>query len=280
MDSALIVVTLVSLALASMLLVFVWRLLREERRRSAARVAALEAEIRSGGSEAPIAMSASPQAIVAPAPSSTPLIQRLVVVRASAAPENPLSRFLDTDNGDSKGQSLNRGGYELFGATARPSPTSRRFGMVAAIGLLVVGAALGTALLSSHGEGRSGSGLTPHIVPTAAAPKAPLELVALRHRRDADSLSITGVVRNPVSGARLQNLTAVVFLFGRDGSFLASGRAPIDYSTLPPGDESPFVVTMKVPGAVGRYRVSFRTDDRVMPHVDRREQVTLARSES
>ena len=36
------------------------------------------------------------------------------------------------------------------------------------------------------------------------------------------------------------------------------------------GGESPFVVT--VPGAadVGRYRVSFRTDDRVVPHIDRR----------
>jgi hypothetical protein len=37
-----------------------------------------------------------------------------------------------------------------------------------------------------------------------------------------------------------------------------------------PGTESVFVVT--VPGAadVGRYRVSFRSDDRIVPHVDRR----------
>jgi hypothetical protein len=61
-----------------------------------------------------------------------------------------------------------------------------------------------------------------------------------------------------------------VFLFNRDGAFLASGRMPVQSSTLVPGGETAFVVT--VPGAsdVGRYRVSFRTDDRIVPHVDRR----------
>jgi hypothetical protein len=69
----------------------------------------------------------------------------------------------------------------------------------------------------------------------------------------------------------VQHLTAVVFLLKRDGSFLSSGRAAIDPSTLRPGNESPFVVTVSGAGDIGRYRVSFRTDDRVVPHVDRRD---------
>ena len=68
----------------------------------------------------------------------------------------------------------------------------------------------------------------------------------------------------------------MVFLFDRKGSFVASGRAPLDYQALAPGDESPFVIT--VPGAadVSRYRVSFREGDDVLPHVDRREPAAVA----
>ena len=67
-----------------------------------------------------------------------------------------------------------------------------------------------------------------------------------------------------------------MFLFDRKGSFVASGRAPLDYQALAPGDESPFVIT--VPGAadVSRYRVSFREGDDVLPHVDRREAARRA----
>jgi hypothetical protein len=98
----------------------------------------------------------------------------------------------------------------------------------------------------------------------------PLELVALGHERDGDRLTVRGVVRNPPTSAEIDGVTAVVFLFNREGGFLASGRMPAQPSTLRPGGETTFVVT--VPGAsdVGRYRVSFRTDDRIVPHVDRR----------
>jgi hypothetical protein len=78
-------------------------------------------------------------------------------------------------------------------------------------------------------------------------------------------------VRNPPSGAPVARLTAVVFAFNADGGFLASGRAIIEASALRPGGESTFVVSVPGAGAVGRYRVSFRADDRVVPHVDKRE---------
>jgi hypothetical protein len=146
-------------------------------------------------------------------------------------------------------------------------------------GAFVLGTAIALAIVVSGGSSsvtRQASPPTPAKGvspegPAAAAPApVPLELVALGHERDGDRLTVRGVVRNPASGAARDRVTAVVFLFNRDGGFLASGRATVESPTLPPGGESTFVVT--IPGAsdVGRYRVSFRTDDRILPHVDRR----------
>jgi hypothetical protein len=110
----------------------------------------------------------------------------------------------------------------------------------------------------------------------AAAIKSPsLELLSMRHVREADGLTVTGLVRNGGSGSA-DRLIAVVFAFDRSGNFLASGRAPIDFLSLAPGDESPFKVSVPNAGEVGRYRVSFRTEAGVVKHVDRR-QALLAR---
>lgn len=274
MTLALIVVTLGSLAMAAALLVLVWRLLREERRRSAARVAALETGILDAADSV-----AEPARVARVAPAPT-------VIRESRASrptfEDPLSRPFDTAPADAPDPSSAYIHADLFGSTGRPARASRSFGLIATVGVLVVGAAVTFAMLSSSAEPRPALAKIDHPAATTVAAKsgAPLELVSLRHRRDGEALSITGVVRNPAAGARVQNLTAVVFLFDRNGGFLASGRAPIDYTTLVAGDESPFVVTVKEPGAVGRYRVSFRTDDQVIPHIDRREDVAVARSVS
>jgi hypothetical protein len=62
----------------------------------------------------------------------------------------------------------------------------------------------------------------------------------------------------------------VILTFNRAGAFINSARAPLDFTTLEPGDESPFVVTIPSAADVGRYRVSFRTDAGVVRHVDRR----------
>jgi hypothetical protein len=51
----------------------------------------------------------------------------------------------------------------------------------------------------------------------------------------------------------------------------------VDFTQLAPGDESPFVIRVDAPTNVARYRVSFRTDAGVVPHVDRRGQEPIAR---
>jgi hypothetical protein len=112
-------------------------------------------------------------------------------------------------------------------------------------------------------------------VPSAAAAVEPgaLELLSMRHARSGDNLTVTGLVKN--SGeASTARLIAVVLAFDRGGDFVASGRAPLEFPTLAPGDESPFQVTIPRVPDVGRYRVSFRTGSGVVRHVDRREQGT------
>ena len=243
MNILLIVVTVFSLTLAAIMSVVAWRLARAERRRSAARVAALAAEI-----------------------------------HGQAGTPRRFDEELELRPGPSSS-----GHSDLF-ARAEPgaSPASR-FAAVVALGIFVVGTAAALAVVLSSGSRRtatpapvaSGSNQTlrADAAPTQAAPieSLPLELVALGHERNADRLTIRGVVRNPPSGGEVSGLTAVVFLFNRNGGFLTTGRAAIDASALAPGAESPFVVTVAGTADVGRYRVSFRTGDGVVPHVDRRE---------
>lgn len=240
--TTLLAVTLVSMLLAIVMSVIAWRAAREERMRSEARVAALAADIQTamaagGGRRAETATLHA----VRPAP------------RAAA---------------------------DLF--TATPETASSRSIVVVGIGLFALATVAALAVVLGSGSSRANVSTLAGRPPersraiSASTPEregsaqrlGPLDLVALGHERDADRLIVRGVVRNPSAG-RGEHLTAVVFLFDRDGEFLSSGRAALD-SALPPGGESAFTVI--VPGArnVARYRVSFRTDAAVVPHVDRR----------
>jgi len=166
--------------------------------------------------------------------------------------------------------------------SAEPSRSSSR-GVTAIVGVLVVGGAIAFAIVSSRRTTptdvtATAPTETAATVPapgaataTAPAAAAPLELVALGHDRDGDRLTVRGVVRNPSSGQLQERLAVVVFTFQADGGFLTSARAIIEPVALKPGGESTFVVAVPGAAGVGRYRVSFRSDDRVVPHVDKRE---------
>jgi len=240
MDITLILVTLLSLALAAVMTTVAWRIAREERRRSDARVAALAFEIHAGG-------------------------------RGSHDEELPLRN--DDEPALASG--------DLFSA-AQPSGSSSRLATVVLVGALIVIFAGSVVYVASsfsrtpppaaRSSVAAGSEHTPSHVETANAADAPLELTALTHDRDADRLTVRGIVHNPSSGAEVKDLTAVVFLYNREGGFLASGRAPVRPGALEAGAESPFAVTIPNAADVGRYRVSFRTADRIVPHIDRRDR--------
>jgi hypothetical protein len=226
----LLFVTLSSMLLAAVMSLVAWRIAGDERRRSEARIEALAGDIHG--------------------------VERV-------APRSPAD---DLELRPHSGASTHA---DLF-AAAQPRSGSR-WPAVLAAGVFVVATA--AALVIVLGGGSGGTTHASNQAAVVASPVAaalPLELVALGHERDGDRLTVRGIVRNPESGAPVDRLTAVVFLFNRDGGFLSSGRVIVESSVLRPGAESIFVVT--VPGAadVGRYRVSFRTDDRIVPHVDRR----------
>lgn len=218
----LLTLTFAALAAAAGFGVLTWRVLRDERRRAEARIAALRSTIDE---------------------EATPPVDPAGLLRARDDEPAPVAApIFDTS------QHARVQGRPVLKVAA---------GIVMAAGLIVVAAMSGT-----WSERREAS------VPAPAGPE-PLELVSMRHTTKGRTLTVTGLVRNPgrlATGA----VTAVVLAFDRNGDFLASGTAPLEFPTLGPGDESPFVVTVPDAAAAGRYRVSFRTEAGVVRHVDRR----------
>jgi hypothetical protein len=210
--------TVISMAVAAAMTMVVLRLVFLERRRSAARVAGLEADIYRTSEE------------------------DILVLHDPRSLARSSERLL-TD-----------------------SPPQRSFPIVP---VMAVGAVIVLGALVGLSRYRPTSDVPVRPAPAVAADQV-LQLVSLDHERDDDHLTVRGVVRNPPRGNEVDHLTAVVLLFNQQGGFLTSGRSAVESVALQPGTEARFVVT--VPGAsdVGKYRVSFRTDDRVVPHVDRR----------
>ena len=156
----------------------------------------------------------------------------------------------------------------MFGTVQRDAPSSPRFAFAAGLALILALAGA-VAVLTTSTAHRDGSAReTSHA--------GPLELVSLVHSRDANSLTISGVVRNPQVGPKVEGLTAVVSLIDDHGGLISTKDVPLDYRALGPGEEAPFKVTVPDPGSVARYRVSFRAGTDVIPHVDRRTDAKLA----
>jgi hypothetical protein len=139
----------------------------------------------------------------------------------------------------------------------------------AAIGVMTIAIVVGSLVgYRTHGSAATAISSAP----------APLELMSMRYQHEGTNLTVSGLVRNPSGGSSVNGVTAVVFAFDRNGGFVASGRAPLDFGALAPGDESPFVVTVPNVSDVARYRVSFRTGAGVVRHVDRRNAPVLAQA--
>lgn len=235
-------VTVLSLVMAVAMTLVALKLLRQERQRSDARVAALSR--------------------LSEEPSLEPA-RRTEIRQGSHAAELPLRTAAGTAN--------DVAAHDLFSERAEPSPWPRR--LLAAGGVV----ALALVLAGAIALGRSPSSQTAPPAAPAAAP-APLELMSLRHDQAAPGLIVTGLVQNPAGGTPAAHVVATVFAFAQDGTFLASGRAPIELARLEPGDQSPFVVSVATTAAVARYRVGFRGEDgRVLAHLDRREPESIAR---
>jgi hypothetical protein len=227
METLLLTITLLSSAAAVGAGLLSWRVMRQERLRSEARIAALAADIEADEGETP------------------------------AAAEFPVrEQTVDVHGG-------------LFSAP-RSESTGGRFAAAAAAGALVVATIVSGLVLSSGDEpARQPAGAEP--APVAPA-NIPLELIALGHEREPDRLTVRGVVRGRASTSD-PSLTAVVLLFDRDGELITSGRAQVGDPHAAPGDDRRFIVSVPAGAQVSRYRVSFRSDDHIVPHVDKRNPV-------
>jgi hypothetical protein len=160
---------------------------------------------------------------------------------------------------------------------AQERPTVSRGGGLLKLGVGFVAVALivGLAMMGTKTVRRPPTATAGVATPLAAKDGA-LELLSMRHERNGDALTVTGLVRNGGSSPA-DRLIAVVFIFDRNGDFVASGRAPLEFVSLAPGDESPFRVSVPSVSDVGRYRVSFRTETGGVRHVDRRQALVAHR---
>jgi hypothetical protein len=237
MQTILIVVTVGSLAMTIVLSVILARLIRFERRRSAARAQLLREM--ADAATAPLEL----EPIVDESPDFRMRESADVIATVST--------------------------NDLFALPDVRSAWPRRVAVGAAVAVMTVAATLAF---------RSGAPAESARAATAAsAPAGRLELLSLKQTQGPGALTITGLVQNPADGAELSKVAATALLFAADGSFLASGRAPLDFTVLRPGDESGFVITVPVNAPVARYRIGFRGEDgHVIGHVDRRTTSTLA----
>lgn len=260
MDTLLLGMTVVSLIVALVMSVTAWRLMRDEKQRSAARIAALSAAASDDVLDVPF-----PEARSVTETPKAPWTRAPFDSTASAEPADDLS-FRAGPEPYREPIVAHPAGFLGAVTEERTSGGGQRSLAIAAAVLFVVLSG-GLVWMMSGPEGTT---------PVAVGPNSPLELVSLSHARQNDKLAVSGLVRNPASGKPVEKLSAVVFLFDRVGTFVTSSRAQVDFLKLGAGDESPFVVSIDAPATVSRYRVSFRTDDGVVPHIDRRGESPAA----
>jgi hypothetical protein len=260
MDMLLLGITVVSLIVAFVMSVTAMRLAREEKTRSAARVAALSlAASDSETHEVRVPVEVKP---VVKAPWSAPKTVPAPIVSTSAPEELPLNHPRIQPERFSTPEPVVTHSSGFLGASEiqREDGGRQKTLAVAAVVMFLVLSG-GLVWMMSGPRGTTAQ---------AMGPNAPLELVSLTHQRQDNKLAVSGLVRNPLSGRPVEKLSAVVFLFDRTGTFVTSSRAHVDFLKLGAGDESPFVVSLDAPATVARYRVSFRTDEGIVPHIDRR----------
>ncbi len=288
MDVLMLVVTGVALALAVGMSVVAIRLLRGERHRSAARVTALES--------AALDLTGEDAALSYREPDYD--AEDVVSYREEAAPryreaaprylEDATPRYRDAAapryRNDDREIEIDVPSGPMFGATDEPNAPGRTWLAVAAVAVVMT-VLVGTLVVVFKPATVDASGSQPPTTeeatagtaPTSTVSKAaqsrPIELLSLKHSVDAREFSLVGLVVNPIDAAPLARVVAVVYLFDKDGAYFASGKAQLEFASMRPGEESPFVIKIPNIAHIGKYRVGFRRDDgSVIAHVDKRGQ--------
>jgi hypothetical protein len=262
MDLVMLSVTGAALALAVAMTLVAVRLMRGERDRSAARVAALASSLDDTESD---------DLTIAPMPDADD--------EFVSEPEDVYEAlsFREPAYAPPPRRAANAG--PMFAATDEPKAPGRRWLALGAVAMLmaVIGSGgyllLRPATLSATGEPAVPESESGTATVSRVNQLKPIELLSLKHTVDNGTFSLVGLVVNPLDGARLPAVSAVVYLFDKDGTYFASGKAPLEFRALGPGEESPFTVHIPNVKSIGRYRVGFRREDgSVIAHLDKRGQ--------
>lgn len=258
MDTVLLAVTGISVVVAIAASAIAWRATAAERRRSAARVAALAA-----AADVP----ALRQQMAQPAPWP----------RASNDGSDGLEDFRPTPVADGESNATPRpvaagsAPVSAGGMFASPVPDSgsggRQFGLLAAAAAVAVLVGGGSLVMLVSGRAP---------IASRTEVRVPLELVALTHARTDGQLAITGLVRNPANGHGVADLEAQVRIFDAAGIMIATRSATVPMASLEPGRDASFVVTLGEAATAARYRVSFASRGTMLAHVDRRSNLPAA----
>lgn len=265
MDTLLIVVTGVSVVAAMVSTTIAWRVVQADRRRTAARVAALAAAAGVNAARS-AALDAEP-AVSAERAVDTPTWLHEFMPVALDATEVAATAPRPARTAASVNVAAQAAGA-IFGRPAVDSGSSgRQHGLMAAVAAFAVLVVAGAGVLFV-------SGRTPGT--TSAPPRTPLELVTLGHARTDGQLAVQGVVRNPAQGAPVDRIDAEVRVFDAAGLMIATRSTRIVPGPLTPGHDAPFTVTLGEVPAAARYRVSFSADGSMLPHVDRRTNLPAA----
>ena len=261
-------------AIAAGLCVVVWTLVRERVAREVARAQLLQQLAFSPSSPAPA------DSIFAESRVDSTFAKAMVdkasnweteFASESGAPADLIGA---NDGGSDRTASFALGAATLLGTGASPSvgtaAAARRWLAVAGA-TAVLAASIGVYALAHRDS--PGPVVSPALLGTDPAQpnqRVPVELVALQHERRDAGLVVSGTLRNPVNGAALANVEAVVDGFDGSGSVLTTRRTRIDRQMLSPGTSAAFSVELPT-ARVARYRVEFQIDGRdAVPHVDRR----------
>jgi hypothetical protein len=271
MDTALVIITLLSVALTCALLVYAARLQREQRARAEARVAALARAIREEQGAPPLLTAGSPPFDRQPRSADEVLRGAIGADATPVFAEGPLFRTY-TDAADEppiawaseRETPLPIAATTLFEEHVQsPGRTGTARATLVVAAVVAAGCLLGAAYVWKGAPAAD-------LAAAASVAPASIELVSLEQTRKGTALVVSGTVKNPDGAPVRTGLSAMVFLFDDAGHVVTNAAAPLDIQRLAGGEESPFTVTVPDAGRAARLRVSFRTDAGIAPHVDKR----------
>jgi hypothetical protein len=262
MDSVLFATGLISFALGAAMILFAWGVVRQNRRREAARMELLT------GLAFPDGVPNAP-ADVAPDAGRTAGIFAIDEFRAD---EFASEQSLPAET--------------LFGEPEKSGAASRRTIALAAVAVVMtIGIGTyrwfaGTPASAAPAPAEAAPATTVAVTPPEAPADPRVELLALNHSATPAAFLVTGRVRNPAGGAPLHDVVAVVHVLDRADRVLMTVRTPVKRGALNAGEWSDFSASASKATNVARYRVEFNARERQsIPQIDRRQTEPGSRSD-